>query len=62
MTDPIKPQDDVMRDVGSGLIRSGDQAMLLRGLVRAVAWVVLAVVRSVRYLYDGLIRFRRRNH
>jgi hypothetical protein len=47
MPEPHEPPDDGTRYLGSGLIRSGDQGVL-----------VLALVRGVRYFYDGVRHLR----
>jgi hypothetical protein len=53
-----EPPDDGTRYLGSGLIRSGDQGMLIRALGRALQWLALALVRGARYFYDGVRRLR----
>lgn len=42
------------RHLGTGLTRSGDQGMLLRGIVSGIAWLVLAVVRGLGRLARAL--------
>jgi hypothetical protein len=58
MPEPHEPPDDGTRYLGSGLIRSGDQGVLIRALGRALQWLVLALVRGVRYFYDGVRHLR----
>ena len=54
MTDPpLPPENDGTRYLGTGLIRGGDQTMLVRGLARGFGWLVIALVRGLRYLYDA---------
>lgn len=52
VTDPSEPPDDGTRYLGSGLIRSGDQGMLVRGIGRGLLSLIVALVRCVRYVYD----------
>ena len=58
MREPQEPPDDGTRFLGSGLIRSGDQGMLIRALGRALQWLVLALVRGVHYFSDVVRRLR----
>ena len=54
--DGTPPSDDGTRYFGSGLIRSGDQGMLVRDAGRGLQWLIIALVRGVRYAYDGVRR------
>jgi len=54
MTDPPEPQDDGTRYFGSGLIRSGDQGILVRGIGRGLQTLIVGLVRGMRYVYDGI--------
>jgi len=56
VTDPHEPPNDGTRYLGSGLIRSGDQGILVRGVGRSVQSLLVALVRVARYVYDGLRR------
>lgn len=58
---PPQPENDGTRYLGTGLIRSGDQTMLVRGLARGLGWLVIALVRGLRYLYDAARYLRTRN-
>jgi hypothetical protein len=58
MPEPQEPPDDGTRFLGSGLIRSGDQGSLILALGRPLQWLVLALVRAVRYFYDSVRRLR----
>jgi hypothetical protein len=50
------PLDDGTRYLGSGLIRSGDQGMLVRDAGRGLEWLMISLVRGAQYAYDGIRR------
>jgi hypothetical protein len=61
MADTPEPPDervpapnDGARYLGSGLIRSGNQGMLVRDAGRALQWLIIALVRGARKAYDGI--------
>jgi hypothetical protein len=54
MTDPLEPQNEGTRYLGSGLIRSGDQGMLVRAIGRGLQALIVGLVRVARYVYDGI--------
>ena len=54
MDDPPQPPDDGTRYLGSELTRSGDQGMFIHTLGRGLIWFAVALVRALRYLYDGV--------
>lgn len=60
MADPLDRQDEGARYLGSGLIRSGDQGMLVRESARPIGWLVIALVRAARYVYDAVGYLSRR--
>ena len=56
MNDLPDPRNDGTRYFGSGLIRSGDQGMLVRGIGRGLQTLTVGLLRDVRYVYEGIRR------
>lgn len=50
VTGQNRPPDDSTRLLGTDLVRSGDQGMLVRGIGRALVWVFAALSRGLRLL------------
>jgi len=60
--DGTPPPDDGTRYLGSGLIRSGDQGMLVREAGHGLEALIVALVRGARYLYDAIRWLTSRRH